>query len=117
AVLPNPLRYLGHPHATAGKRKRVVDEHCKAASGNLVGPGDSAIVVVLMSDNDFPRLVINASDLPPAEELVATVIVEGQNARQRTLGSGRLEKYRFRTRSTGELPRKSLHVQPVEFIR
>ena len=91
-----------------------MNEHGVAAFGDFVGPGDAAVVVLLMRGDDRQRLVVDAGDFPPAEELVAAVIVQGEDAPAAAPGPGRLQEDRFGPRAAGKLPGETLDVQAVK---
>jgi hypothetical protein len=94
-----------------------VHKHRVAPLGDLVRPRHAAVVPLLMIDHNLQRLRVDPGDLPPAEELVAAMIVQREDPRQRALRSGRLEKHRLAARAAGKLPRQPLYVQAVKFKR
>ena len=117
AVLADALRNVGDADAAAGEGKRVVNEHGVAAFGDLVGPGDAAVVVLLMCGDDRPGIVVDAGDFSPAEEFVAAVIVQGEDGGQAAGAIGGLEEDGFGSRAAGKLPGEAFDDETVEFVR
>jgi hypothetical protein len=113
ATLAQTLRHIRNPHPSARERKSIVHEHSITASRQFIGPRNAAVILFLMSSLYRPGVVVGTSNLAPAHELVAAMIVQGKNSRQATLCSGRLQKDRLSSRPARQLPREVLDMQTI----
>lgn len=99
--------------AAAAEGEGVVDEDGVTAFGELVGPGEAAVVMVLVVDHERMGTVTGFGDFAEAEVLVAAVVVEADDAGEFAFGAAGFEEEGLGGRSVGELPLEFLDGEAV----
>ena len=90
--LAQAFGHVGGEDTAAGEGEGVMDQDGIPALGNLVGPGDAAVVALVMLGQHRHGFVVDPRDLLPAEELVPAVIVEREDAGQFPIALAGLRK-------------------------
>src|SRR5262249_33881595 len=105
--------YVANADPAAGEGERVVHEHGEPPLGQLVGPADSPVVVLVVGLHHRMELIAELRDLPPAEILLSTMVMEPQHGGEPPARAGRLEEDGLRGRPVRELPAQVLDMQSV----
>ncbi len=110
------LRSTGGTSPTRTRRLPKANASCtrtRTPPGQLVGPAHlSVILIAVLAHHGMERLA-HLRDLPPAEILVAAVVVQAQHGREPALRPGRLQKDGLGRRPVRQPPGEVLDVQPI----
>ena len=79
-VVANVPRHIRQAHPAASESERVVYHHNVAAARQFIGPGQTAVVLLLMPKHGGMRVVRHAGDFPQAEVFISAVVMQPDNA-------------------------------------
>ena len=99
----------------AAKEKGVRRENRITATGHLIRPPHTAIVIVHMLPDERIYFAARTADLPVSEILLPGVIVQSEDCRQPALRTRGLEEHRLSWRTVRQLPPQVLDAQALEF--
>ncbi|MGH9629287.1 MAG: hypothetical protein ACRD7E_13285 [Bryobacteraceae bacterium] len=106
---------IGEAHPAAGESEGVMNQNDVSAFGEIVCPGGSAIVLLLVALHYRMLILADARDLARAEVFVAAMVMQPEHTRQAAFRTGRLQQHRLGRRSIGELPAQMFYGQSVIF--